>query len=83
MKKVYAICLLTLAAVVFDVVLLHTGSVRAQSNQTVRVERLLFNINTRSVDAPINGRVVGFHCIDTPGGPVCFIASGFVPGDSH
>ena len=78
MRKVYAICLLTLAIVVLDMMLLHRGSVTAQSNQTVRVERVLFNINTRSVDAPVNGRVVGFHCVDTPGGPQCFVASGFV-----
>ena len=83
MKKVYAICLLTLAAVVFDIVLFHSGSVRAQSDQAVRVERLLFNINTQRVDAPISGRVVGFHCVDTPGGPQCFVASGFVPGNSR
>ena len=83
MKKVYAICLLALAAVVFDVVLFHTGSVRAQSDQTVRVERVLFSINKGSADAPITGRVVGFHCVDTPGGPQCFVASGFVPGNSR
>ena len=78
MRKVYAICLLVLAIVVLDMMLLHRGSVTAQSNQTVRVERVLFNINTRSVEAPVNGRVVGFHCVDTPGGPQCFVASGFV-----
>jgi|RhiMethySRZTD1v2_1073278.scaffolds.fasta_scaffold116226_2 hypothetical protein len=83
MKKVYAICLLALAAVVFDVVFFHTGSVRAQSDQTVRVERLLFNSDTRRVDAPISGRVLGFHCVDTPGGPQCFVASGFAPGNSR
>ena len=84
MKKVYVLCLLTLAVVVLDVVLLHPRSVTAQNDasQTVRVERVLFSPNRMSADAPINGRVVGFHCIDTPGGPQCFVASGFVSG-SH
>ncbi len=81
MKKLYVLCLLTLAAVVLDVFFLHPWSVAAQANQTIRVERLLFNINTKGGDVPVNGRVVGFHCIDTPGGPQCFVASGFVHGN--
>jgi len=83
MKKLYALCLLTLIAVILDVVLLHPRSVTAQANQTVHVERLLFNVNTRGVDVVTTGHVVGFHCIDTPGGPQCFVASGSGPGHNN
>jgi hypothetical protein len=80
MKKLYALCLLTLAAIVVEVVLFHPRSATAQSNPTVHVERVLFNPNDLgSRTAHVVGRVVGFHCIDTPGGPQCFIASGNVP----
>ena len=77
MKKVYVLCLLTLVALVLDIALLHPRSVNAQNDasQTVRIERVLFSPNRMSGDAPTNGRVVGFHCIDTPGGPQCFVAS--------
>lgn len=83
MKKVYALCLLTLAAVVFDIVFFHSRSVQAQANQTVRVERVLFDAYSAGRDAPATGRVVGFQCIDTPGGPQCFVASTFAPGRSE
>jgi hypothetical protein len=79
MKKLYALCLLTLTAVVLDIVLLHPRSVTAQSDQTIRVERVLFGASSSGRNAPVSGRVVGFHCIDTAGGPQCFVASGMVP----
>jgi hypothetical protein len=85
MKKLYALCLLTLTAVVLDIVFLHPRSVTAQSNpsQMVHIERVQFGIGSTSGDSPITGRVVGFHCIDAVGGPQCFVASGYVSGISH
>jgi hypothetical protein len=83
MRKLYFVCLLTLVAVVLDITLFHSGSVNAQNaSQAVHVERVLFN-NGVSGDARITGRVVGFHCVDTSGGPQCFVASGFVAGLDH
>jgi len=82
MRRLYFLCLLTLIAVVLDIALFHSRSVSAQNaNQTVHVERVLFNGS--GGDARIAGRVVGFHCVDTSGGPQCFVASGFVSGLDH
>lgn len=81
MKKLYFVCLLTLAAVVLDIAFFHSRSVSAQASQVVHVERVLFN--GPSGDAPVTGRVVGFHCVDTSGGPQCFVASGAVAGLDH
>jgi hypothetical protein len=75
MKKLYALCLLTLVAVVLDIVVFHPRSVTAQSNPRVHVERVQFGLNATSGDASIEGGVVGFHCIDTASGPQCFVAS--------
>jgi hypothetical protein len=80
MKKVYALCLLILTVVVLDIVFFHSPSVTAQSNQAVRIERVWFSPNdVVSRTAPIFGRVVGFHCVESTGGPQCFVASGNVP----
>jgi hypothetical protein len=75
MKKVFVLCLLTLAAVVLDVALFQSRSVAAQSN-VIRVERVTFS-GTGGGTVPISGRVVGFHCLDVSGiGAQCFVASG-------
>jgi len=76
MKKLYVLCLLTLAAVVLDIVFLQPRSVKAQGNATIRVERALFGTANQTLFVPVTGRVLGFHCVDTPGGPHCFVASG-------
>jgi len=82
MRKLYFLCLLTLAAVILDITLSHSGSVSAQSSgQTVHVERVLFN--GAGGDARITGRVVGFQCVDTSSGAECFVASGSVAGLDH
>lgn len=84
MKKLYILCFLTLLALILDITLFHSNTVVAQeplAGSTVRVERVRFN-GTRG-DVPISGRVVGFQCIDTPGGPQCFVASGWVSGLNH
>jgi hypothetical protein len=81
MRKLYFLCLLTLAAVVSDITLFHSRSVSAQDGQTVHVERVMFN--GASGDARVIGRVVGFRCIDSSGSPQCFVASGHVAGLDH
>jgi hypothetical protein len=82
MRTLYFLCLLALAAVVMDIVLFHSGTVNAQDNQFVHVERISFN-GQNNGNAPVIGRVVGFHCVDTTAGPQCFVASGFVQGLDH
>ena len=80
MKKLYVLCFLTLAAVVLDIVFLHPRSVTAQIIPMVRVERIQFydQNGPNSLNVVPQGRVLGFHCVDTDVGPQCFIASGAV-----
>jgi hypothetical protein len=77
MKKLYALCFLTLAAVALDIVFLHPRSAKAQSNPMVRIERVQFYANgPNSRDVQPQGRVVCFHCVDTAQTRECFVASG-------
>jgi len=77
MKKLYVLCILTLAAVILDITLLHTGSVSAQTSNTnlgavVHVERVQFSGASGTVAR--SGNVVGFHCVDVQGQAQCFVA---------
>jgi hypothetical protein len=81
MRGLYFLCLITLAAVITDITLFHSRSVSAQDNQMLRVERVQFNGTSGNLH--ITGRVAGFHCVDTSGGPQCFVASGYVAGLDH
>jgi len=70
MKKVYALCLLTLAAVVLDIALLHTGLVHAQQPApAIRIDQV--GISSSSFTVPTRGQVVGFSCQ----GNTCFVAT--------
>ena len=72
MKKLYALCLVTLLAVFVDLAFLHSKSVNAQGG-TVRVRRVL--VSAISGDVSVTGTVVGFTCFNTGGGDAhCFIA---------
>ena len=77
MKKLYVLCLLTLAAVVLDIALFHSKSAHAQAVPGVRIDRLIWNHTTgyTTGTVPTLGRIVGFHCVDSGGIPQCFVAS--------
>jgi hypothetical protein len=78
MKKLYALCLLTLAAVFADIVFFHSGTVSAQTPQTTPVYVQYVTPGPRGGMAdsvtPVTGTVVGFSCVgyDTTS---CFIAT--------
>jgi len=71
MKKLYALCLLTLAAVVLDIALVHTGLVHAQQpTPTIRIDQI--GISGSSFTVPMPGKqIVGFSCQ----GNTCFVAT--------
>jgi hypothetical protein len=71
MRKLYILCLVTLAAVFMDVVFLHSGTVSAQNTQ-VEVRKVEVDGDTRQVG--ISGTVVGFK-LYFQRNPVCFVAT--------
>jgi len=77
MRRLYVVCILTVAAVVLDIVLFHSGSVNAQAVAGVRIDRLIWDHTTGRTTGtvPTLGRVVGFHFVDAGGVPECFVAS--------
>ena len=77
MKKLYALCLISLVAVFIDVVFFHSGTVNAQAPKIgqVRVQTVSIAGDGRNVHTfDVEGIVVGFSCI-REGNPTCFIAT--------
>ena len=77
MKKLYALCFVTLVAVLIDVVFFHSGSVSAQAPRSgqIRVQTVPIIGDGRNVhNVDVEGIVVGFSCI-REGNPTCFIAT--------
>jgi len=80
MRKLYALCLITLVAVLGDIVFFHSGTVSAQSAQ-VRVQQVTGDAGLNGGVLNVTGTVVGFACISNqvgspPNGiPSCFIAT--------
>ena len=70
MKKLYALCILTLATVLLDIVLFHSKTVRAQPGQNYTIQEVpigkTFNLNAATV-------VVGISCIGGGQPPQCFV----------
>jgi len=77
MKRLYVLCILTLGAVVLDIVLFHTGSVSAVNAPPLRIDRIIWQPGRTSQDVPgALGHIVGFHCVQVDAllGE-CFVAS--------
>ena len=80
MKKLYVLCLITLAAVLMDIAFFHSGTVSAQAPPAP----LLGKVNIQEVaianDGKLNhiydvsGAVVGFSCTEGRNA-TCFIAT--------
>lgn len=75
MKRLYVLCILTLAAVVLDIVLFHSRSVGAADAPTVRVDRIIWDTPRTNESVPAFGHIVGFHCIQGVVSAECFVAS--------
>ena len=77
MKRLYALCLITLVAVFIDIVFFHSGIVSAQAPRSgqVRVQTVSINGDGHNIHTfDVEGIVVGFSCI-REGNPTCFIAT--------
>ena len=77
MKKLYVLCVLTLAVVLVDVVFFHSRAVNAQAVSGVRVERVVWGKGTTTgVANNTLGHIVGFHCATEGDGDIqCYVAS--------
>ena len=77
MKKLYALCLIALAAVLIDIAFFHSTTVSAQSGQ-VRIQQVTHDAGLNGAVTSITGNVVGFSCVErttSSAYPVCYIAT--------
>ena len=73
MKKVYALCILTIALVAADILLFHGRVAQAQGASRLVVQRVEMNSSIR--ETTTDGAVVGFSCAtDTKNNASCYIA---------
>ena len=63
MKALYALCFVTLLAVLVDVVLLHSTTAKAQDTGNYKVVR----VYTTGTIFSLTGTVVGFSCVEATG----------------
>jgi hypothetical protein len=66
MKKLYVLCLVTLLAVLVDLVLFHARTANAQNTGNYKIVQVNNNLGGRSFQ--LEGTVVGFSCVDSQGG---------------
>jgi hypothetical protein len=72
MKALYALCLVTLLAVLVDIVLFHSRTANAQNSGNYKIEQISpFYVKSFSS----TGTVVGFSCVETQGGTFCYVAT--------
>lgn len=77
MKKLYALCLLALAAVVADVFLFHVAPVGAQTQSAVgKVNIRQVNPDSREAVNVTDAKFLGFSCVVDTAARVCFIVTG-------
>jgi hypothetical protein len=76
MKKLYVLCLMTLAAVVMDIWFFHSRTANAQTTtQTVYVQSVKQGIHGLSDGtATVTGTVVGFACVGNES-QSCYVAT--------
>lgn len=71
MKKLYALCLITLFAVLIDIVFFHSAAVNAQA--TTRYQVFGFQPNNSSFNA--TGTIIGFSCVESNGVTSCYVVT--------
>lgn len=75
MKKLYALCLLTLLAVAADVLLFHALPAKAQTQGTVKIIKTIDG--GREWTVPVDdSKVLGFSCLTSPSNvTTCYVAT--------
>jgi hypothetical protein len=77
MKKLYVLCLITLASVLMDIAFFHSGTVSAQAPLVGKVniqEVAIANDGKLNHIYDVSGAVVGFSCTEGRNA-TCFIAT--------
>ena len=72
MKTLYALCLVTLLAVLVDVVLFHSRTANAQNTGNYKVVKVE---NIYGKNFSLTGTVVGFSCVRNQGTTECYAAT--------
>ena len=72
MKKLYVLCLVTLLAVLVDLVLFHARTANAQTIPNYKVAQI---DNVWGLTFPLTGTVVGFSCVVEQGETRCYVAT--------
>jgi hypothetical protein len=72
MKTLYALCIVTLLAVLVDIVLFHSATANAQNTGNYKIEQIS-PFYVKSV--ALTGTVVGFSCVETQNGTYCYVAT--------
>ncbi len=67
MKALYALCFVTLLAVLVDVVLFHSRTANAQNTGNYKVVQV-----ERYKTSSLTGTVVGFSCVESQGATWCY-----------
>ena len=69
MKTLYALCFVTLLAVLVDIVLFHSTKANAQNTGNYQVVRV---VNLNGTSFPLTGTVVGFSCVESQNAVSCY-----------
>ncbi len=69
MRKLYALCLVTLLAVLVDVVFFHSRTANAQDTGNYRVVQVR---NLTGGNVSLTGTVVGFTCVENQNAVWCY-----------
>jgi len=70
MRTLYALCLVTLLAVLVDVVLLHSRTANAQNTGNYKVVQV-----ERYKNFSLTGTVVGLSCVESQNQTWCYMAT--------
>jgi len=74
MKSLYALCFITLLAVLVDVVLFHSRTANAQNTGNYKVVQVP-RVNIGGGNFSLTGTVVGFSCVESQNAIWCFMAT--------
>ena len=72
MKTLYALCFVTLLAVLVDVVLFHSTTANAQNSGNYKVVPV-YDLYGKNFS--VTGNVVGFSCVVNQGATNCYVAT--------